>query len=186
MKEYAELNLDKNADWRIQSSGHGLGKARKETCPNKGRYRMANWPTGNIPPNYLSVTHSGKGLWDILFDKQDSSAAQSWSILIVDNSNGFTKAGVERINDSIRTYRCAIGVQSQTRTNILGTGTAFATQKHFLADIEGTSKSPVDLLSLKSRYENVLKYTIGKVGFVFGTSLYMKPSDMRLQISQNI
>ena len=48
------------------------------------------------------------------------------------NAKGFTRAGVERINDSICTYCWAIlGSQSQIRTDILGSGTAFDAQKQF-------------------------------------------------------
>ena len=52
---------------------------------------------------------------------------------MTDNAKGFTRAGVERINDSIRKYCWAIlGSQSQTRTDILGSGTAFDQKNSFL------------------------------------------------------
>ena len=63
---------------------------------------------------------------------QDARVSNAWTTFILDNSNDFTKAGVERINESIRTYCGAIlSSQSQTRTDILstGTGTAFDAQK---------------------------------------------------------
>ena len=70
---------------------------------------------------------------------QESEAKNAWSTFILDDSNGFTRAGVERINDSIRTYCWAIlGSQSQTRT-----GTAFDAHKQFLANIEDAVNSPV-------------------------------------------
>ena len=62
---------------------------------------------------------------------------RSWTTFIPDESHGFTHAGVERINDSIRTYVWAVlGSQAQTRSNILGTGTTFDAQKQVLANIE--------------------------------------------------
>ena len=42
---------------------------------------------------------------------------RAWTTLILDKSNGFMQAGVERLNNSIRTYVWAIlGSQAQART----------------------------------------------------------------------
>ena len=69
----------------------------------------------------------------------------AWTTFVLDKSEGFTQAGVERLNDSIRTYVWAIlGAQTQTRSNILKTGTGFDAQKQFLANIEDAIASPVD------------------------------------------
>ena len=65
---------------------------------------------------------------------------------------------VERINDSIRTYHWAIlGSQSQTRTDILGSGTAFDAQKQFLANVEDAINSPVDFSQSNSKISKHLK-----------------------------
>ena len=86
--------------------------------------------------------------WHIDYIAQDSEADNAWSTFIIDNAVGFTRAGVERINDSIRTFCWAIlSSQSQTRTNILGTGTSLDAQKQFLANVEDAIDSPVDLPS---------------------------------------
>ena len=96
----------------------------------------------------------------------------AWTTFVLDKSGGFTQAGVERLNDSLRTYVWAIlGVQAQTRSNILKTGTGFDAQKQFLADIEDAIASPVDIPSSVSRYQKTLQYGIG---------LYLSPSDMAL------
>ena len=72
---------------------------------------------------------------DAMRHNRDISGA--WTTFFLDKSEGFTQAGVERLNDSIRTYVWAIlGAQTQTRSNILKTGTGFDDQKRFLADIE--------------------------------------------------
>lgn len=52
--------------------------------------------------------------------------------------------------------------------------------------MEDAINSPVDLPSQISRYEDVLKYARSKVNFVFGTGLYMAPSNMELEIGVNI
>ena len=91
--------------------------------------------------------------------------------------------GVERLNDSIHTYVWAIlGAQFQTRTSILGSGTAFDAQNQFLANVEDAISSPVDIPSTIERYQSVLQHASSKVDFAFGTGLYMAPSDMRLHI----
>ena len=102
---------------------------------------------------------------------------------VLDKSNGFTQAGVARINDSIRTYVWSIvGAQSQARSSILGTGKAFDAQKQFLANVEDVINSEVDLPDSIERYQLVLQYARSKVDFVVGLGLYMIPSDMDLYI----
>ena len=106
----------------------------------------------------------------------------AWTTFVLDKSEGFTQAGVERINDSIRTYVWAIlGAQAQTRLNILKTGTGFDAQKQFLANIEDAIASPVDIPSSIARYQNTLKYASTPRDFAFGFALYLSPSDMALQ-----
>ena len=115
---------------------------------------------------------------------QDQLGVQlAWSTFILDKSNGFTAAGISRINDSIRTYVWAIlGAQAQTRASILGDGTAFDAQKQFIANVEDAISRPVDIPSAIQRYQDVLRYARSKVDYVFGKDLYMAPSDMELQL----
>ena len=104
-----------------------------------------------------------------------------WSTFTFDEAFGFTQAGVERLNDSIRTYVWVIlGAQAQTRSNILGTGTAFDAQNWYVANLEDAIKSPVDIPSNITRYEDTLQYASSKVDFVYGIGLYMAPSDISL------
>ena len=112
-----------------------------------------------IKKKEISFTHAtGNDIIHIDYIAQGSEATNAWTTFIIDSAKGFTRAGIERINDSIRTYSWAIlGAQSQTRTNILGTGTAFDAQKQFLANVEDAINSPVDLPSQISRYQNTLK-----------------------------
>ena len=116
--------------------------------------------------------------------KQDTPDA--WKTFILDKSEGFTHPGVERLNDSIRTYVWAIlGAQAQTRTGILtlrGNTTSFDAQKQFLANIKDAISSPVDLPSAISRYQDVLQYAGSEVNFAFGIGLYMAPADMLLRV----
>ena len=76
-------------------------------------------------------------------------------MFILDKSEGFTQAGVQRLSDSIRTYVWAIlGAQAQTRSNILKAGTGFDAQKQFLANVEDAIASPVDIQQHRSLSED--------------------------------
>ena len=97
--------------------------------------------------------------------------------------SGFFRAGVSRINDSIRTYAWAILVsQSQARNSILGSGKAFDAQKQFIANVEDAINSEVDLPSSIDRYQRTLQYARSKVDFVIGHGLYMLPSNMEIEV----
>ena len=135
------------------------------------------------PDSSLSANSS---LWSrehVDYIGQGPEADEAWSSFILDKSQGFTSPGVERLNDSIRTYVWAtLGAQAQTRSGILGTGTSFDAQKQFLANVEDAISSPVDIPSAIERYQSVLQNASSKVDFAFGQGLYMAPSDMRLHI----
>ena len=104
-------------------------------------------------------------------------------ILDTPYDSGFFRAGVSRINDSIRTYAWAIlGSQSQARSSILGHGKAFDAQKQFIANVEDAINSEVDLPSSIDRYQRTLQYARSKVDFVIGHGLYMLPSNMEIEV----
>ena len=179
----AEFKVDPNTDWRQKVSyNNGLGSIYNYWSGTG--YHLYYKEDSVYDKSSMSFTDfSGDHGIHIDYIKQGKEADDAWSTFILDDSNGFTKAGVERINDSIRTYCWLIlGSQSQTRTDILGTGTAFDAQKQFLANLEDAINSPVDLPSQISRYQDTLKYARSKVDFVYGIGLYMSPSDMELQI----
>ena len=93
---------------------------------------------------------------DAMRHNRDISGA--WTTFVLDKSEGFTQAGVERLNDSIRIYvRAILGAQAQTRSNILKTRTGFDAQKQFLAYIEDAIASPVDIPSSISCYQKTLQ-----------------------------
>ena len=113
------------------------------------------------------------------FDQKDAMSrnrdiSRAWTTFVLDKSEGFTQAGVERLNDSIRTYVWVIlGAQAQTRSNILKTRTGFDAQKQFLANIEDAIASPVDIPSSISCYQKTLQYASTPLDFVFGIGLYL-------------
>ena len=111
--------------------------------------------------------------------KRDISTA--WTTFVLDKSDGFTQAGVTRLNDSIRTYVWAIlGSQAPAHSNILSAGTGFDAQKQFSANVEDSISSLVDIPSSIARYQKMLQYASTPLDFVFGIGLYLSPSDIAL------
>ena len=105
----------------------------------------------------------------------------AWTSFVLDRSEGFTQAGVERVHESIRIYVCAIlGAQPQMRPNILKTGTGFDAQKQLLANLEDAIALPADIPSGIASYQKMLQYASTPLDYVCGVRLYRMPSDMAL------
>ena len=123
------------------------------------------------------------GLTDRYIRHGNALGAIGSFVLDTGYDSGFFRAGISRINDSIRTYAWAILVsQSQARNSILGSGKAFDAQKQFLAKVEYAINSDVDLPSSIDKYQRTLQYARSKVDFVIGHGLYMLPSNMEIEV----
>ena len=193
-----EFGVSPHTDWRQKlSENNGLGTPYHwyygKIRPIKqvsDMLRKILEPSKHLTSNTYRkdlMSFSASGVagnpYNIDYIDQGDVGETAWRTFILSKSEGFTQAGVERINDSIRTYVWAIlGAQAQTRTSIIGEGTAFDAQKQFLANVEDAIASPVDLPSAIARYQDVLRYARSKVNFVFGIGLYMAPGNMELQI----
>lgn len=175
----AEFSVSQNAGWKQHVGNDGLGDVYNYWTRN-GYHKIG----GPYNPDTMSfTTRTTNEILHVDYIAQEKDV--SWTSFILDTSDGFTRAGVERLNDSIRTYVWAIlGAQAQTRTSIVGTGTAFDAQKQFLANVEDAISSPVDLPSAIGRYQDVLRYARSKVDFAYGIGLYMAPSNMELRIGR--
>ena len=183
-----EFSVDPSKDWRqMDSESGGLGTVYQY---NHGYQPKGSWNRNCMRFQLDSSLSANSSLWSrehVDYIAQGPEADEAWSSFILDKSQGFTAPGVERLNDSIRTYVWAIlGAQAQTRSAILGDGTSFDAQKQFLADVEDAISSPVDIPSAIERYQSVLQNASSKVDYAFGTGLYMAPSDMRLHIGTAI
>ena len=193
-----EFNINPNTDWRtikkfhIHTSWSDFNYFKSNNFVFKKVYDQLDYNKMTFgKPEYVQMK-CGSSMCSfpvkkvhIDYIEQDDLINDMWSIFILDKSNGFTRAGIERINDSIRTYCWAIlGSQSQTRTDILGTGTASDAQKQFLNLVEDAINTPVDLPHQLSRYQDTLKYARSKVDFVYGEDLYMSPSDMEIRLGK--
>ena len=120
------------------------------------------------------------------FVKQDAAGAdKAWKSFILNISNGLTRPGVERLDDSIQTYVWAVlTAQVQIRTGILGTGAAFRAQTQFQKNVETAITSPVDAQAEITRYQDVVQNARSEINFSFGEGLVMAPSDLLLRIGK--
>ena len=109
----------------------------------------------------------------------------SWSRWIMPKSNGFTKHGMEMLNESIRVYvYCLLSAQSSVRSNIIGNSAPnFEAQKTFVTLLEDFVKRDMLLHEDISRYENILSNARSSVDYSLAKGLYMLPSDLQLKVA---
>ena len=173
-----EFNVDSDTDWRLNiNDNNGLGRIYDRWSYHEKKVTIVDPGTAYPTTGDWVLSFTKKSVNNIINIEyiQQQKTEDGWTRFILDSSEGFTHAGVERINDSIRTYCWAIlGSQAQKKSNILGLGTAFDAQKQCLSNIEDTINSPIDLPSQIERYQNTLKYARSKVDFVYGIGLYMQ------------
>ena len=143
---FKEFNVNPNSDWRqkMYSSSDGLGVIY---TTSHTAWKRTDFRRDNSSKHITSSTSHNLDLTKMTFGpeipggrkcgissceylppkkihidyiKQEDGVKDVWTTFILDQSEGFTRAGIERINESIRTYCWAIlGSQSQTRTSIL-------------------------------------------------------------------
>ena len=152
-------------------------RAYERICNEFGVSTQSNWKTnGSFGIENTHMDHEF-----LIADNysQHTMANITYKKFMLDNSIGFTRPGVIRINESIRTYvYCLLSAQGLLRNSIMNP----ETQKEFLSLFEDSVNSPVNLPSSMERYQSVLKYARTEVNFVVGYGLQMCPSNMELKI----
>ena len=125
---YDEINkkLFEEYDLNKFSFQHPTGY-KSVTMWSSTTYGTRSLGNGNVGGNW--ITH-------VNFIVQ--SIDDGWTRFMLEKSDEITRAGTERINDSIRTYIYYIlGAQVQTRTSIIGqSGTSSDAQKQFIKNFE--------------------------------------------------
>lgn len=165
-----EFNITTKDFRQTLDANHGLGSLYIGV---QDVHRLYN---GAYIPGITSFNHNARVVLRSIEQKHNNA----WTTFILDEGKGFTKAGVERLNDSIRTYVwCILGSQAQSRANIIE---SFGSQKQCLTNLENAINSAEDLPSSIDRYQNTLRYARSKVDYAIGFNLYMIPSDLQLQI----
>ena len=163
----SEFWVSPDTDWR-QKLDHG--------CQG-----LESWSTFMTPCGAYRRAQTAQGPF---FHPKDASRhicdiPGAWTSFVLDRSEGFMQAGVERVNDSMRHCAWAIlGVKAQTRSNILKTDS----QKQFLANIGDAIASPVDIPSGIAKYQKLLQYASTPLDYICGTWFYLMPRNMALHL----
>ena len=103
---------------------------------------------------------------------------------IIEKSVGFTDVGLLKISESVRAYAYLIlSSQASARSGIVGnTESALTAQSAFLNNFENVVNRRVNIQEDIKRYQHTLSYSLSKVDYRVGESIYMLPSDMTLKI----
>jgi len=128
---------------------------------------------------YQFINQCTNDVMKIDYIKQDA-AIEGWKQFILETSQGFTRAGAVRLDDSIRNYvHCILGSQAQTRGNIL---TSLETQQYFVDLLEENIKSMFSIPESIAKYQDAITMTNSRIDYVVAIGLYMIPSDIVLKV----
>lgn len=142
--------------------------------------RFGNYHIAYDPSKYQFVKNSTFNITKIDYVYQEA-ALEGWKQFILENAWGFTKAGIVRLDDSIRTFvYCLLGAQAQTRSNII---TSPETQQVFVDLLEKNIKSMFSIAESISQYQDAISKVHVKIDYVVGFGLYMIPSNLILNVS---
>ena len=103
---------------------------------------------------------------------------------IIEKSVGFTDVGLLKISESVRAYAFLIlSSQASARSSVVGNSASSLTaQSVFLNNFENVVNRRVDIREDIKHYQDTLSYASSKVDYSVGKSIYMIPSDMKLNI----
>jgi len=171
-----EFVVGPNADFRFKGGDNG-GLGTMYNYWSKLGYHALKGSLYN-PNKFQFLDNSTNEAEKIDYIKQDT-AIDGWQQFIPEKSEGFTKAGVVRLDDSIRAYvYCVLGSQAQTRSNIL---TSPETQQNFVDLLEQSIQSLFSIPESIEKYQNAVSSTNSTVNYTIETGLYMIPADMSLK-----
>ena len=136
-------------------------------------YRVRNDPMIEIYKFYWSYQR-GVG-WP-----NDYLGLDSMTRWIIEKSVGFTDVGLLRILESVRAYAYLIlSSQASARSSIVGnTASALTALSAFLNNFENVVNRQVNIQEDIKCYQDTLSYTLSKVDYSIGESIYMLPNDI--------
>ena len=108
----------------------------------------------------------------------------SFSRWIIEESDGLTTLGLQKLSESVRDYAYLILMsQTSTRGQIVGIESRnLDAQRMFLNSFENIVNRRVNIPEDIRRFQKTLQYARSKVDYVIGEFVYMLPSDMNLRI----
>ena len=172
-----EFGVRNNTDFRFKGGDNG-GLGTMYNYASSIGYRPLKGVTYSSS-KFQFIEQTTSEAIKIDYVKQDS-ALEGWKQFMIEESQGFTKAGIIRLDDSIRTYvYCILGSQAQTRSSIL---TSKETQQYFVDLLELNIKSQFSIPESITKYEESITKTNSKIDYVVGIGLYMMPTDLVLKV----
>ena len=172
-----EFNISVNTDFRFKGGENGGLGTMYNYRTRQGYHAL----TGLFydPNKFQFIENSTNEAIKIDYITQEA-ANEGWKQFILEKSEGFTKAGMVRIDDSIRAYvYCVLGSQAQTRSNII---TSLETQQNFVDLLEESIKSLFSIPESIEKYQNAISRTNSRINYVVGIGLYMIPADLVLKV----
>jgi hypothetical protein len=172
-----EFGVRNNTDFRFKGGDHGGLGTMYNYASNIGYQPLKGFIYNSS--RYQFIEQTTNEAIKIDYVRQDA-AVEGWKQFMIEKSQGFTKAGVVRLDDSIRTYvYCVLGSQAQTRSSIL---TSKETQQYFVDLLELNIKSQFSIPESITKYEESITKTNSKIDYVVGIGLYMMPTDLVLKV----
>ena len=172
-----EFGVKSNTDFRFKGGDNGGLGTMYYYATNIGYKPLKNVQYDSS--RYQFIEQTTNEAMKIDYVKQDA-ALEGWKQFMLEKSQGFTKAGIVRLDDSIRTYvYCILGSQAQTRSSIL---TSRETQQYFVDLLEQNIKSQFSIPESITKYEDSVTKTNAKIDYVIGIGLYMMPTDLVLKV----
>ena len=108
--------------------------------------------------------------------------SDDWSSMIPLFGKGLTEAGIQRINESIRTYvYCILGAQVMLKQDIMN----IDVQRQFGTLVEDAI-SGIRLVDSIRTFESTLKKTGSKLDYAIGPNLQKMPSSMKLKFGYTV
>ena len=110
-----------------------------------------------------------------------------YNYFVLENSTGFTQAGLGRLNRSIKAYvYCVLGSQADTRVSIANSGGAGQeTRQKMISLLEDETRGINEDDSIP-RYQNVINATRVKLDLAISPSLWLIPSKMIINLNTNV
>ena len=173
-----EFNVQ-STDFRFKGGDNGGLGTMYNYWTNRGYKPLRGVPYN--PKKFQFIEQSSSEAIKIDYVYQEA-AAEGWKQFIPVKSDGFTRSGAVRLDDSIRNYvHCILGSQAQTRSNILK---SFETQQYFVDLLEQNIKSMFSIPESIDKYQDAITKTNSRIDYVVAVGLYMIPSDLVLKVGK--
>ena len=153
---------------------HGLNSDSRESyVPYKGELQLSD--------EWKSTNHQNH--FEIVYVK-DPKTAYQYEWFFPEKSQGLTKAGLSRINQSIEAFvYCILGSQAQTRNSILGSGGGNEETKQVFLKLFESSVVEKDISKSIQRYQFALQQAKQKLDLALALGCWLSPSYLLINTS---